>query len=392
MLPAQAKTVTIGLLALLATIFVFSTEVQYWQLLLSPHTKHSQPIPIISSRPESIKEMTFAVQQLQLEPEATEAAELLAMALLRLTATAVYLKLSAYLLMCQAVFLMTPTMITSEEVVVTTIACAPQKFPELIHDGLEWCLVITRRASKSALPIEEAQVVVELEQPESALIVILQVGLASTFGAMITVMASMMATVVMLVSQMVQVQPQMVRWATTDCIREKGIPLAQVLSTATTTTTKVIRPWVDSIMVEYTMFIRVQLWSTVQSTAFIAVIAVIEVEPQSMVQNTAVIRVEPIDQRITIKVGEAAYMEQAITTISVEAAFVRRDKQWHTLSFTVVMRACKPTQACTELVAARVQLQLSKQYEQVRFWFAMDSQQSFELEPTIVSQQSLELE
>jgi len=58
-------------------------------------------------------------------------------ALLRLTATAVYLKLSAYLLMCQAVFLMTPTMITSEEVVVTTIACAPQKFPELIHDGLE---------------------------------------------------------------------------------------------------------------------------------------------------------------------------------------------------------------------------------------------------------------
>ena len=392
MLPAQAKTVTIGLLALLATIFVFSTEVQYWQLLLSPHTKHSQPIPIISSRPESIKEMTFVVQQLQLVPEATEATELLAVALLRLTATAVYLKLSAYLLMCQAVFLMTPTMITSEEVVVTTIACAPQKFPELIHNGLEWCLVITRRASKSALLIEEAQfVVVELELPESALIFILQVGLASTFGAMITVMASMMATVVMLVSQMVQVQPQMVRWATTDCIREKGMPLAQVLSTATTTT-KVIRPWVDSIMVEYTMFIRVQLWSTVQSTAFIAVIAVIEVEPQSMVQNTAVIRVEPIDQRITIKVGEAAYMEQAITTISVEAAFVRRDKQWHTLSFTVVMRACKPTQACTELVAARVQLQWSKQYEQVRFWFAMDSQQSFELEPTIVSQQSLELE
>ena len=39
---------------------MFSTEVKYWQLLLSPHTKHSQPIPIISSRPESIKEMTFA--------------------------------------------------------------------------------------------------------------------------------------------------------------------------------------------------------------------------------------------------------------------------------------------------------------------------------------------
>ena len=89
-----------------------------------------------------------------MEPEAR--ADLPAVALLELI---IVLKSTSYLLMCQAVFFMTPVMIATYEIAVLIVfAHAPQKFLELVHTGLKQRLaaVTTRRASRSTLLIEEA--------------------------------------------------------------------------------------------------------------------------------------------------------------------------------------------------------------------------------------------
>ena len=352
MLPVWTQTVKIGLQMHLVTILVFSTKC----LFIYRHTKVSSPISITSSKPESTK----VILELQLEPEAR--ADLPAVALLELI---IVLKSTSYLLMCQAVFFMTPVMIATYEIAVLIVfAHAPQKFLELVHTGLKQRLaaVTTRRASRSTLLIEEAQIELEL-----ALIVTSQEGLAFASKEK-TVMDSMVTDAVMLVLQIVQIS-SMERWVSIECIREKGLPRVMVLST-----TVAIRSRVCSEAVS-TMSVGVQPWSMVQSTKVIEWFC-------SIARHTVVTELVGSVAQSIITVA-VAYMEQVITITSVEAA--RWGKEQHILSVAVAMRAYKPTQACKELVAAGVQLQQCKRYQQVKFWFAMDNQQAFEFRLIIVN-------